>query len=528
MASFPLYAIQPDKGFLMSKPIWEQVLEVPLFVIVESPVTNNETTWTDKSPICSLSTHKPKSSKTSVQDSTSKGKDCVPYWTDFLEGISSQLLLPVKTDCADWDSSLYSTWLSKTVEASWFSTRLYTVRNQSLPRIYSPLSTSTLVECRTGESTVRKSKKIRIYLNPEQRNLVKRWMGVSRFVFNRTVEYLQQPDTKANWRAIKGELLNSLPEWCSSIPYQIKSIAIKDACTAVREAKKKYKKTGQVQKVKFRSRKDRIQSCYIPKSAVTNLGIYHTILGKIRYTEQLPDNIGDCRLVFHHGQHYICIPHDVPRQLSENQGRVVALDPGVRSFLTLFTEDSFGWIGTGDIGRIQRLCYYLDDLISRTTKVKTKQRRRLKKAADRLRLRIRHLIDEMHHKVARFLVDNFDVILLPTFDVSQMVVKSTRKLRSKSVRQMLSWAHYRFERFLKHKAFETGKVVLDCNEAYTSKTVSWTGEIISNLGGKKVIVGGDGFRMDRDINGARGIFLRALGDIPSLRACLLECIVSKC
>jgi putative transposase len=107
-----------------------------------------------------------------------------------------------------------------------------------------------------------------------------------------------------------------------------------------------------------------------------------------------------------------------------------------------------------------------------------------------------------------------------------MVVKSTRKLRSKSVRQMLSWAHYRFERFLKHKAFETGKVVLDCNEAYTSKTVSWTGEIISNLGGKKVIVGGDGFRMDRDINGARGIFLRALGDIPSLRACLLECIVS--
>ncbi|WP_446405570.1 helix-turn-helix domain-containing protein [Coleofasciculus sp. C1-SOL-03] len=35
------------------------------------------------------------------------------------------------------------------------------------------------------ESTVRKSKKIRIYLNPEQRNLVKRWMGVSRFVFNK-------------------------------------------------------------------------------------------------------------------------------------------------------------------------------------------------------------------------------------------------------------------------------------------------------------------------------------------------------
>jgi len=528
MASFPLYAIQPDKGFLTLSPIWEQVLEVPLFVIASSPVASNETTLADKSPICSLSTHELKSSKISVQDSTLKGKDCVPYWTDFLKAISSQLLLPAKTDCADLDLSLYNIWSSKTVATSWFSTNLYTVQTQSLPKIFSLSSMFSLVECMDSESTVRKSKKIRIYLEPEQRNLVKRWIGVSRFVFNRTVEYLQQTDTKANWKAIKGELLNSLPEWCKEVPYQIKSIAIKDACTAVRVAKKKYKKTEQVQRVKFRSRKNRIQSCYIPKSAVTEQGIYHTILGKIRYTEQLPDNIGDCRLVFHHGQHYICIPHDVPRIKSENQGRVVALDPGVRSFLTLFTEDSFGWIGRGDIGRIQRLCYYLDDLISRITLAKAKQRRRLKKAADRLRLRIRHLIDEMHHKIARFLVDNFDVILLPTFDVSQMVVKSTRKIRSKSVRQMLSWAHYRFEMFLKHKAFETGKVVFDCNEAYTSKTVSWTGEIISNLGGKKVIIGGDGFRMDRDINGARGIFLRALGDIPSLRACLLECIVSKC
>ncbi len=379
-----------------------------------------------------------------------------------------------------------------------------------------------------SESTVRKSKKIRIYLSPEQRNLVKGWLGISRFVFNKTVEYLQQPDTQANWKAIKGGILDTLPEWCKEVPYQIKSIAIKDACTAVREAKKKYKLTGQTQKVKFRSRKDKIQSCYIPKSAVKEQGIYHTILGKIRYTEQLPDNIGDCRLVFHHGQHYICIPHDVPQTMSEKQGRVVALDPGVRSYITLFTEDSFGWIGSGDIGRIQRLCYFLDNLISRSTKAKAKQRQRLRKAADRLRLRIRHLIDEMHHKVARFLVDNFDVILLPTFDVSRMVIKRARKLRSKSVRQMLSWAHYRFELFLKHKAFETGKMVLDCSEAYTSKTVSWTGEIIHNLGGRKVIVGRDGFRMDRDINGARGIFLRALGDIPSLRACLSECIVSKC
>ena len=51
-----------------------------------------------------------------------------------------------------------------------------------------------------------------------------------------------------------------------------------------------------------------------------------------------------------------------------------------------------------------------------------------------------------------------------------------------------------------------------------------------NLGGSSVVVSQDGERMDRDYNGARGgargIYLRALGDIPSLRACLSECAAS--
>ena len=69
-------------------------------------------------------------------------------------------------------------------------------------------------------------------------------------------------------------------------------------------------------------------------------------------------------------------------------------------------------------------------------------------------------------------------------------------------------------------------VVLDVSEAYTSKTVSWTGEMQENLGGAAVIAGQDGERMDRDYNGARGIYLRALGDIPALRASLQGCAAS--
>lgn len=71
---------------------------------------------------------------------------------------------------------------------------------------------------------------------------MKHWWGVSRFVFNQTIKYLQEPDRKANWKAIKTGIINDLPEWAKEVPYQIKSIAVKDACEAVQNAQRKYQK----------------------------------------------------------------------------------------------------------------------------------------------------------------------------------------------------------------------------------------------------------------------------------------------
>ena len=86
------------------------------------------------------------------------------------------------------------------------------------------------------------------------------------------------------------------------------------------------------------------------------------------------------------------------------------------------------------------------------------------------------------HREDRYLVDNFDVILLPAFETSDMVARGQRRIRSKTVRNLLSFAHHRFRNFLKHKASENGRTVLIVNEADTSKTVSWTGEVNHKLG----------------------------------------------
>lgn len=513
-----------DSLTLTATSMSENLNLITLSATVESLAPSKETTSTGKSPTCNPSTHKPKSSKTSVVDLISKEKDCKPYWSDLCEVISSRLLLPVGIDYADSALNSLNSWQSKTVGKSWFSATLFTAQSPNSQRIFSPSFTSSVAECTGLENTVKKSKKIRICLNPIQKALLKQWFGVSRYVYNQTIAYLQQPGTKANWKAIKGEILAALPDFSSSVPYQIKSIAIKDACKAVSNAKKKFGKDGVFSKMGFRSRKDPIQSCYIPKSAVKAAGIYHTILGEIRYKESLPKSFGDCRLVLAYGDYYLTVPEDVPRQKTDNQGRVVALDPGIRTFMTYFGETGFGWLGDAANMRIQKLCFKLDNLISEMSKAKSAQKKRMKKAASRRRGKIKNLVDEMHKKVARFLVDNFDVILLPSFETSQMASKAKRRIRAKSVRQMLTLSHYQFKEFLKHKAFETGKIVLEVNEAYTSKTVSWTGEIVRNLGGAKVIKASNGQTMNRDLNGARGIFLRALVDTPWLREYLNLCV----
>ena len=502
-------------------------LELPRLATAELVQQNNDLTSTDKLPICNQSMQTQKLSEISALDRglISNAKGCFGYWSDLCEAISSQLFLPVVTDCVEKDLNYSSLWHNKTVEASWFKKTLYNVQKPNSQPIFSPSLTSFIVGYTDSEATVRKSRKLRIYLNPEQKKLLKQWFGVSRFVYNETIKYLQQPDTKANWMAIKTGILNGLPEWAKPVPYQIKSIAIKDACLAVKAAKQGFKADGKIRQCKFRSRKDVKQSIYIPKSAIKDCGIYHSILGKGKFKESLPENFSDGRLTLTYGEYYLTISTEVQQLNSENQGRVVALAPGVRTFMTFFSETSFGWLGKDSNLHIQKLCFKLDKLVSRLSKAKCKQKKNLKKAASRLGCKIKNLVKELHYKTARFLVENFDVIFLPTFETSQMVSKSRRKLRNKSVMLMLTLSHYEFKQFLKWKAWENHKIVIDCNEAYTSKTVSWTGEIINNLGGAKTIKSNSTqLKMDRDLNGARGIFLRALVDTPWLREYLNLCV----
>jgi putative transposase len=97
----------------------------------------------------------------------------------------------------------------------------------------------------------------------------------------------------------------------------------------------------------------------------------------------------------------------------------VALDPGVRTFQTFYSEVLHGKMGEGDFQRIYRLCLHLDRLMPKISKAKCRQKPRLKHADERMRWKIYDFVDELHKKTANFLVRTFDRIFIPTFETSQ-------------------------------------------------------------------------------------------------------------
>jgi putative transposase len=353
-----------------------------------------------------------------------------------------------------------------------------------------------------------------VYPSLEQKKILRKWFGVARYTYNKTIEYLKQPGTIASWKKIKTDIIHSLPKWAKEVPYQIKSIAIRDACIAVSNAKKKCQKGSGFQDVKFKSRKKRKDSIYIPKSAIKDQSIYPTLLGELQtFREKIPLTKYDARLKFEYGRYYLSVVINANKKFSENQRKdFIALDPGVRTFQTFYSQEVAGKIGNNDMKRVYRLCDAMDKNISKASKAKCRERRKIRRKNDRIRFKIKNLIEEIHHKTALFLVMNYAYILLPSFETSNMV----SNLHSKVARAMLTWSHFKFKQFLKFKAKEYGAKVIEVNESYTSKTCGKCGFILKNLGGKKVFrCPRCGLVIDRDYNGVRNVYLRTLADTPA-------------
>jgi putative transposase len=227
-------------------------------------------------------------------------------------------------------------------------------------------------------------------------------------------------------------------------------------------------------------------------------------------------------LTYNKGRWFANFPIDIEVEVKNKEQKAIALDPGLKTLITGFDGQYFKEFASGDFAKIAKLCYHLDQLKSKHDKAKAgkfkRYRQKLRKVMERVRTRIKNLRSECHKQVASYLARNYDVIYLPTFETSQMVAKSKRKLKSKSARAMMTWAFYKFSQTLQHLCNRYGSRLVRVTEEYTSKTCTKCGHVHHKLGGNRTFKCPHcGYEIKRDFNGALGIFLKAMWDTTLVR-----------
>jgi putative transposase len=489
-----------------------KVIQLSLFqneltsFIAESVQERKNQTSKDKLKQLRQDTQKQKSSQKSVADLTSKGKSCLPYWDESCRELSQSLSSLTKTDWQDSDLTCFNGSVNKTGANSWFSMKQVLVQNKKWLKISSPSSIAFHPDYTDLENIKLRCEKIRIYPSPELNKEWRKWLSACRFCFNQALAWLKNNGKLIGKRKLRNSIMQSdLPEWVKQTPCHIRQNAIFDAHQAYKASKT----------AKFRSCREYNQTIKFNNSNFSQGRWYPNLTKGLTFkaSEPIPDKCANATgLTCCIGRWFATFPIEKTIQDNPSDG-IIALDPGVRCFQTGFDGHRFLEFGKGDIGRITRLCQHLDDLMSRISQNSGRKRQKMRKAAQRMRNKIRNLIDEAHKQIAHYLTHNYKVIFLPTFETSQMVAKSKRKIRSKTVRSMLSWAHYRFSQVLTHCSELTGTRLIRGSEAYTSKTCTKCGEIHTTLGGSKVFkCQSCGHKLPRDWNGALGFMLRALRD----------------
>jgi len=385
---------------------------------------------------------------------------------------------------------------------------------------------------------------------------MKSWMSTRRFVYNKVLENIKKGNEKISFFDLRNKYVTTkdnpnVEKWETETPKDIRAGAVSDVVNNFKTAFSLLK-NRQISgfNMSFQSKKKKEPSIEIPLSSIkaTNekikrtekekesasskisenkkvkdtkeivkitkkdggIFIYKTIIKtKIKISKrQLKRDIvieSDCRLQLYNNNWFLIAPIKSKENKVEQEEEYCALDPGSRSFQTIYSEKSVEQIKINrDI--IKKYQLKMDHFKSLKDK-KLIRKSSFKKRERRIYNKINNLIDELHHKTISYLTNKYKYIILPSFESQDMVKSSNNRYLN---RDLLQLKHYKFQQRLKSKCEITGCKLEICTEEFTSKTCGRCG-VLNDVKNKdiyscekcKLVI-------DRDVNGARNIFIKVL------------------
>lgn len=344
-------------------------------------------------------------------------------------------------------------------------------------------------------------------------------MGTRRFVYNKTLDAIKNEKHPVNFFSLRNKLViaknnPNVKEWELETPKDIRAGAIRDL---VKNYKTAFSclKNKQIKgfKVGYASKKD-TPSIEIPKSSIkikNGLFMYKTYIpNKIKLAPKQKLNISidyDCRLQIKNNKWYLVVPMKVKAKTIEERKSFCSMDPGVKSFQTVYSEDIILKIKVRKV-RLKKLQDKLDCFRSLRSK-KIISNGRFKRRERHIYFKLNNLIDDLHHKTNSILTNTFEHIILPSFESQDM----TKKNKIKGVnRDLLQLKHFLFKQRLISKC-KLNKCTIDiCTEEYTSKTCGYCGTIVDIKNKDVFSCLNCNLVIDRDVNGARNIAIKRLNE----------------
>lgn len=453
-------------------------------------------------------------------------KDFKPFWNNRCLEISKKLWLP-KTDYVDLHLNLSTLSLPIIKPNSWFSMKT-TINPQmkNLQKISSPLSMYTPIE--TWEDEGIRSRKIKIYPTTIQKKMFKQWIGTTRYVYNKSLYAIKtEESTKYNFQSLRnrfvthkrlsGEINPEVQDWELKTPKDIRAECLRDLVKAFSTTISNLK-CGNISRFNMQYRKKKtFPTIVIPKSTLSikknKLYLYKTYLkdgiriSKDGYTMTFEY---DCRLQYKYGEWYLIVPMKVKvEDKKKEKYNIASLDPGVRTFQTLYNETHTVKIqqNTELVKQLQSKLDFFQSLRAKKNISKSHYTRRIR----RLYKKMDCLIDDLHFKTIHYLQTHYRWILLPIFESQEMAMKGSNR---RCNRNMLQLKHFKFKERLKSKCILDKTTDLTIvTEEYTSKTCTRCG-CLNEIGSNKIFRCKEcNLTCDRDINGARNILLKYINNL---------------
>jgi len=475
-----------------------------------------------------------------------------------MKDLYQKLWLPTMTECVDLVLSLSSGFLKNPIQNSWFSIKLQAENTnlQNLQKTCYQSQQCLLPEImeldqqnienkefkRKNKKKKKKKKKVkskddnefnsiklRIYPDIKQKQLLNKWFGATRFIYNKCLNYINTNRGQENLYKLKNlrnlfinnKNYETENKWMDEIPYDIRDESVRDL---LKNFNSNFKKNTGFN-IKYKSKKSINSINVLSKHWASKTGMYSKVFKNLKAERVLPKHLEyTCRILKNElNKYYICIPRPIEKILktSENQTclkknlktprkcRVCSIDPGIITFATIYDIQGYSikW-GDKDIENLARLLHYKNKLQSRINKSKIhKIRYSYKKAYKRLSIRIKNLVEDCHKKLAKWLCQNYDVILIPKLSFHNL-----SKLNRKHKAKLAVWSQCSFVDRLIHKSksYKDCKVI-EIKEDYTSKTCGNCGFVKNNLYNSRTYCCDRCHSvLDRDVNGSRCGLLKYL------------------